>query len=47
MFNQNPIWDFKTTSHLAELMGVTYNAIAKWNWNFRKKNGISTKRKKR
>ena len=46
-FNQNPIWDYAEKVRIAEEIGMTYNQVAKWNWDYRKKQSISTSRLKK
>ena len=43
-FNLNPIWDYETKVRIAEEIGMTFNQVSKWNWDYRKKQGISTAR---
>ena len=42
-FNMNPTWDYQTKVKIAEEIGMTFNQISKWNWDYRKKHGIQTK----
>ena len=41
-FNRNPKWDYATKIAIAESLGMTLAQVAKWNWDHRKKLGIST-----
>ena len=45
-FNKNPDWSYATKIEIAELIDMTPNQVSKWNWDQRKKLGMSTKRKK-
>ena len=39
-FNQNPVWDYATKVKIAAEVGMTFNQISKWSWDYRKKQGI-------
>ena len=45
-FERNPKWTYKDKIRIASMVGLTHHQVAKWNWDYCKKNGISTKRKK-
>ena len=36
-FNTNPVWDYETKVRIAEEIGMTFNQVSKWNWDYRKK----------
>ena len=46
-FNMKPIWDYGLKVRIAEELGMTFNQVSKWNWDYRKKQGFNTKRGKR
>jgi len=45
-FKRQPVWDHATKISIAESLGMTLNQVSKWNWDQRKKEGISTQRVK-
>ena len=45
-FNQSPIWDYQLKVHIAEELGMTFNQVGKWNWDYRRKVGIQTRKYK-
>ena len=46
-FNENPKWSMALKIQIAEEIGMTFHQVSKWNWDYRKKMGISTARKKK
>lgn len=46
-FNKNHNWTFKDKIMIAEKIGMTVQQVSKWHWDYRKKQGIDTKRKKK
>jgi hypothetical protein len=47
MFDKSPIWEYKEKVRIAATIGMTFNQVSKWNWDYRKKCGMSTERKKK
>ena len=43
-FLKNPTWDYSEKVAIAAELGMTYNQVSKWNWDQRKKCGITTDR---
>jgi len=46
-FNENPTWSMARKIQIAEEIGMTFHQVSKWNWDHRRKMGISTARKKK
>ena len=46
-FDRDPNWNFKKKMEIASAIGMTPNQVSKWNWDQRKKLGMSTERKKK
>ena len=46
-FDRDPNWSYKTKMEIARTIGMTPNQVSKWNWDQRKKLGMSTERKKK
>ena len=44
IFAQDPVWDYSKKITIAEELGMTLQQVSKWNWDHRKKNGVSTVR---
>lgn len=45
-FNRRPVWDYAEKVAIAEELNMTFGQVSKWNWDHRKKMGVSTKRSK-
>ncbi len=43
-FNKNQKWSYNDKIRIGEQIGMTFHQVSKWNWDYRKKLGISTKR---
>ena len=46
-FEKDPNWDYPTKICIAEQIGMTFSQVSKWNWDHRKKLGMSTERRRR
>ena len=46
-FNESPEWSMAKKIQIADEIGMTFHQISKWNWDYRKKMGIATSRKKK
>ena len=46
-FNKNPKWTYSDKIRIGQRIGMTHHQVAKWNWDYSKKNGVSTKRQKK
>ena len=46
-FKRDPNWSYATKMEIAAQIGMTPNQVSKWNWDQRKKLGMSTERKKK
>ena len=46
-FSENPTWSMAHKIQIAEEIGMTFHQVSKWNWDYRRKMGISTARKKK
>ena len=46
-FDENPTWSMAKKIQIADEIGMTFHQVSKWNWDQRKKRGISTARKKK
>ena len=46
-FERDPNWTYATKMKIASTIGMTPNQVSKWNWDQRKKLGMSTARKPR
>ena len=46
-FEKDPVWSYKKKMEIACFIGMNVNQVSKWNWDQRKKMGLSTDRKKR
>lgn len=46
-FNECPEWSMAKKIEIADEIGMTFHQISKWNWDYRKKMGIATSRKKK
>ena len=46
-FERDPNWSYATKMEIASNIGMTPNQVSKWNWDQRKKLGMSTERKKK
>lgn len=44
-FQENPDWSYSTKVQIASQIGMTSNQVSKWNWDQRKKLGMSTQRR--
>ena len=44
IYAQDPVWDYSKKITIAEELGMTLQQVSKWNWDHRKKNGVSTVR---
>ena len=44
IYDQDPVWDYSKKITIAEELGMTLQQVSKWNWDHRKKNGVSTVR---
>lgn len=42
IYAQEPVWDYSKKITIAEELGMTLQQVSKWNWDHRKKNGVST-----
>ena len=42
IYAQDPVWDYSKKITIAEELGMTLQQVSKWNWDHRKKNGVST-----
>ena len=45
-FKRKPVWDYAEKVAIAEELSMTFGQVSKWNWDHRKKQGMSTKRAK-
>ena len=45
-FEKSNKWSYKDKIRIAELIGMTFHQVSKWNWDYRKKMGVDTARKK-
>lgn len=45
-FQRSNKWSYKDKIRIAEQIGMTFHQVSKWNWDYRKKMGIDTSRKK-
>ena len=45
-FEKDPNWDYATKICIAEKIGMTFSQVSKWNWDHRKKLGMSTERRR-
>ena len=43
-YKEDPVWDYSKKIEIAVELGMTLNQVSKWNWDHRKKLGISTER---
>ena len=43
-FEKTQVWDYPTKIKIAEELGMTLSQVSKWNWDHRKKMGVSTQR---
>lgn len=46
-FNKNPKWTYADKILIGQRIGMTHYQVAKWNWDYSKKVGVSTKRQKK
>ena len=46
-FDRSPVWSHTTKMEIALKIGMTPGQVSKWNWDMRKKMGMSTERKKK
>ena len=46
-FEEEPKWSMAKKIAIAEEIGMTFHQVSKWNWDYRKKMGISTARQKK
>ena len=46
-FNESPEWSMAKKIEIASEIGMTFQQVGKWNWDYRKKMGIATSRKKK
>ena len=45
-FEKNPKWTYEDKIRIGDMIGMTHFQVAKWNWDYSKKNGVNTKRTK-
>ena len=45
-FEKSSKWSYKDKIRIAEQIGMTFHQVSKWNWDYRKKMGVDTARKK-
>lgn len=45
-FRKNPKWTYGDKIRIGAQIGMTHYQVAKWNWDYSKKLGVSTKRQK-
>ncbi len=43
-FKKSNVWTYAQKVQIAAHIGMNYHQVSKWNWDERKKHGISTKR---
>lgn len=46
-FEKNSKWSYKDKISIAAKIGMTFHQVSKWNWDYRKKMGVSTSRPKK
>ena len=46
-FAENPKWSMSKKIAIADEIAMTFHQVSKWNWDHRRKMGISTARKKK
>ena len=42
-FYDNPVWNYEIKVRIAKKMNMTLAQVAKWHWDYRKKNGLNKK----
>lgn len=43
-FELSTVWSYSHKVKIAKAIGMTFHQVSKWNWDYRKKMGLSTKR---